>query len=42
MNPLANNLNNVTIDPSSNVEGTSETTDNDHISNPTTWNNILP
>ena len=42
IDPLANSLNNLTIHPSSNVEGTSETTDNDHISNRTTWNNILP
>ena len=38
---LRNSLNNLTIHPNSNVCA-SETTDNDHISNPTTFNNILP
>ena len=38
---LGKSLNNLTIQSNSNVCA-SETTDNDHISNPTTFNNILP
>ena len=39
---LANSLNDLTIHPGSIVQCTSETTDNHHISNLTTLNNILP
>ena len=39
---LANSLNDLKIHPSSKKQCASETTDNDHISNPNTLNNILP
>ena len=39
---FANSLNDLTKRPSSNVQCVSETTDNNHINNPTTMNNVLP
>ena len=39
---LENGLNELTIHPSSNVQSPNETTDNDHISNPTILHNIVP
>ena len=39
---LANSLNNLTVDPNSNVQCASEITDKGRISTPTTLNNILP
>ena len=42
IDPLANSSNDVTIDARCNVQSANETTDNNHISNPTTMSKILP